>query len=351
MTERPGPPVIREKWRPSLAMVIGAVLVVVLALPLAGMAAVVLSTRPPDVLFTSLAGNLGLVAAAGLVVVTATVLVGYLFWRLVSRPVRELLLWAESVSASPAAPVTRTSGYGTRELARLAASFAAMVRRLDERSDYIATYTAHVSHEMKSPVTSIAGAAEVLKDGGDEMDAETRARFLDNIEQDALRLSALVGRMRELARSEVDRPAGNSDLADILPVVMDRFPELEISRAGRPTSVPLPVEDALPILSHLAENAIAHGATRMAIELASQPRRIVMTVWNDGAPISPGNRARIFEPFFTTRREAGGTGMGLAIVRSLLKTHGATIDLADPDMRSPSDGLGTGFLISFATSR
>ena len=351
MTERPGPPVIREKWRPSLAMVIGAVLVVVLALPLAGMAAVVLSTRPPDVLFTSLAGNLGLVAAAGLVVVTATVLVGYLFWRLVSRPVRELLLWTESVSASPAAPFTRTSGYGTRELARLAASFAAMVRRLDERSDYIATYTAHVSHEMKSPLTSIAGAAEVLKDGGDEMDAETRARFLDNIEQDALRLSAVVGRMRELARSEVGRAAGSSDLADILPVLKDRFPALAISHACRPATMPLPIEDALPILSHLAENAVSHGATTMEIQLSGEPDRVVMIVWNDGAPISPGNRARIFEPFFTTRREAGGTGMGLAIVRSLLKAHGATIGLADPNRQSPANGFETGFRISFAESR
>ena len=115
--------------------------------------------------------------------------------------------------------------------------------------------------------------------------------------------------------------------------------------------MPLPIEDALPILSHLAENAVSHGATTMEIQLSGEPDRVVMIVWNDGAPISPGNRARIFEPFFTTRREAGGTGMGLAIVRSLLKTHGATIDLADPDMRSPSDGLGTGFLISFATSR
>ena len=48
---------------------------------------------------------------------------------------------------------------------------------------------------------------------------------------------------------------------------------------------------------------------------------------DDGAGISPGNRDRVFEPFFTTRREAGGTGMGLQIVRSMLAAHGGTIRL------------------------
>ena len=50
---------------------------------------------------------------------------------------------------------------------------------------------------------------------------------------------------------------------------------------------------------------------------------------DDGEGISPGNRARIFEPFFTTRREAGGTGMGLQIVRSMLAAHGGSIALKD----------------------
>jgi len=57
-----------------------------------------------------------------------------------------------------------------------------------------------------------------------------------------------------------------------------------------------------------------------------------VTVADNGEGISPGNRDRVFEPFFTTRREVGGTGMGLQIVRSLLTAHGGTIQLV------PSDG-------------
>ena len=66
-----------------------------------------------------------------------------------------------------------------------------------------------------------------------------------------------------------------------------------------------------------------------------------LEVQDDGAGISPGNAARVFEPFFTTRRGAGGTGMGLAIVRSLLTAHGATIRLMPAEQ-------GTRLRIGFA---
>ncbi len=346
MTPLPDPPGIRRKWRPSLAMVIGFVLAVVLVLPLAGMAAVVVLTRSPDVLFESLGNNLVHIVAAGAVVAAATALVGFLFWRLVSRPVRELLVWTGQVARPGPAPATGAMSYGTRELARLAESFNEMVRRLDERSAYIATYTAHVSHELKSPLSAIAGAAEIMREAGEEMDADDRARFLSNIEQDARRLSELVARMRELARAEADRPAGGTSLTDLLPRLEMRYPQLSIETAGADGLLPLPADDAFLVLSHLADNAVAHGARKMTVELADDPGGVRLLVSNDGVPISPGNAERIFEPFFTTRREAGGTGMGLAIVRALLKSCGATIELVRPEEQSAGDG-GVRFRIGF----
>ena len=58
---------------------------------------------------------------------------------------------------------------------------------------------------------------------------------------------------------------------------------------------------------------------------------IAVTVTNDGDPVAGNNRDKIFLPFFTTRRESGGTGMGLEIVRSMLRAHRGTIRLADED--------------------
>lgn len=320
-------PRIREKWRPSLAMVIGAVLTVVMTLPLAGMAAVVALSRSPDSLLDSLSNNMGRIVAAGLVIVAVTVLVGVLFWRLVTRPVLDLVRWTEAAAVRSPAPVLQTAHYGTRELARLAASFSGMVARLRERSDYISTFTAHVSHELKSPLTSIAAAAELMRDAGDQMDADERARFLENIEKDAVRLSVVVARMRDLARAENAREGGSSRLSDVAARLVDRFPSLDVALSGEAPFLPLPIEDALAVLANLADNAVAHGARRLTIAAAVHGGRTVLQVSNDGETISAGNRARIFEPFYTTRREGGGTGMGLVIVRAILGAHGGAIAL------------------------
>ncbi|MCT7377401.1 sensor histidine kinase [Chelativorans salis] len=332
-------PDIQEKWRPSLAMVIGAVLTIVLTLPLAGMAAVVALSRSPETLLDSLSNNTGRILAAGFVVVAVTAVVGFLFWRLVTRPVQDLVRWTEAVTLGSTAPAVREAHYGTQELARLAAGFSKMVARLRERSDYISTFTAHVSHELKSPLTSIAGAAELMRDAGDEMGPEARARFLENIETDAVRLSALVARMRDLARAENVRLGESSHLPDILARLQERFPSLSIFAAGAAPLLPMPFEDALVVFSHLADNAIAHGAGELTIRVATRHGRAVIEIANDGDPISVGNRGRIFEPFYTTRRESGGTGMGLVIVQAMLKAHGCDIALSDAE-------TGAGFRIT-----
>jgi signal transduction histidine kinase len=87
------------------------------------------------------------------------------------------------------------------------------------------------------------------------------------------------------------------------------------------------IEKALIVLSHLADNAARHNAKTLRLEAARDDAVIRMSVSNDGDPISPANRKRIFDAFFTTRREQGGTGMGLAIVKAIMTSHGGTIRL------------------------
>jgi signal transduction histidine kinase len=77
----------------------------------------------------------------------------------------------------------------------------------------------------------------------------------------------------------------------------------------------------------LLHNATEHGATTVTITAERRDRMLRILVADNGLGISPGNRDHIFEPFFTTRRESGGTGMGLQIVRSMLTAHGGTIAL------------------------
>ena len=90
-------------------------------------------------------------------------------------------------------------------------------------------------------------------------------------------------------------------------------------------------EAARAVFGQLVRNAREHGATQVRIAARREAARLVVTVSDNGSGISPGNRERVFEPFFTTRREAGGTGMGLQIVRSMLTAHGGSILLLETE--------------------
>ena len=90
-------------------------------------------------------------------------------------------------------------------------------------------------------------------------------------------------------------------------------------------------ENLAAVLSHLADNAARHGAGTLEIRAARAGPALRVEVRDDGSGVSPGNRGRIFDSFFTTRREDGGTGMGLPIVRALLGAHGGSAALIDTE--------------------
>ncbi|EJZ20047.1 histidine kinase [Rhizobium sp. Pop5] len=143
-----------------------------------------------------------------------------------------------------------------------------------------------------------------------------------------MRLDALLQRLRELAQAETPLAEGQISVADIVSLLRGRFPALEISGAGdMAISVSLPQEAAGIVFANLAENALQHGATMLELAVSVDTRTAVILVRDDGSGISEANCERVFQPFFSTRREQGGTGMGLGIVRAMLSSHGGTIHL------------------------
>jgi signal transduction histidine kinase len=86
------------------------------------------------------------------------------------------------------------------------------------------------------------------------------------------------------------------------------------------------------VLQHLAANAEQHGARNLIIDIsAADDTAAKLTIADDGPGISAGNRERVFDPFFTTRRDDGGTGMGLTIVRAMLEAHQSSIRLVETE--------------------
>jgi two-component system OmpR family sensor kinase len=309
-------PGVPQKWRPSLALIVLAVLLTVLLLPV-GM---IVWFRALD------RGSSGLgameIAAIG-VASLITILIALVFSRTITGPINALVERTRAIGRGGKAAIVVPAQQGTREIATLSQSFIDLAERLVDRTEYVSSFAAHVSHELRSPLSAIRGSAELLRDV--EMSSEERGRFLDHIIADSDRLTALLDSLRELARADLDAERGYSTLADVVGgdgMMLEG--DIDVPMALGPDA-------ARAIFSQLRRNAVEHGATKVTISATSDSSALTIIFRDNGSGVSPGNRDRIFEPFFTTRREDGGTGMGLQIVRSMLAAHGGTIRLLESD--------------------
>ena len=307
---------ITAKWRPPLWLVVALTLAVVLCLPIVGI--ILVRYMWPVI------GYREAVYAAGFGVLAATFVVGWGLWRILLRPVLAMRERVAGLRAGTPVALDPLEHYGTSDMQALGQSFLDMGRALRGREAVLRSYADHVTHELKSPLTVVRGAAELL--ASPDLPADEKTRLIARIESAADRMTALLDAQRSLARAQEPAARGEALLSRVAQGV-------EVTQDG---VVPLSEEALRLVLDHLVGNAKAHGAS--AVQVSYGDSRLV--VQDDGTGISEGNAARIFEPFFTTRREAGGTGMGLSIVRRILEAHEAEIALM------PSE-TGARFEVSF----
>ncbi|MGC2779583.1 MAG: ATP-binding protein [Bradyrhizobium sp.] len=300
-------------------------------------AGVIYTSRTPRNIFEHLYQERGKFIAAGSAIIVTTLMVGLIVARTITRPMRELVDRAGRIGRNDPAGFRALAHYGTRDFAELAEHFFVMAEQLARRSSYLRNFSSHLTHELKSPLTSIKGAAELLLDSlhapSDHLTRVEQETFLANIVGDVERLDRMAQRLRELARAEAVLQNETSSLADLIRPLRERFPAIAIETHGaleRP--IKLSSETLLIVLTHLADNAAHHGARTISLEAEDVADQLVLRVSNDGSPISTSNRERIFDAFFTTRRDSGGTGMGLAIVRAIMMGHGGEIDLLPTEL-------------------
>ncbi|MGI2033293.1 HAMP domain-containing sensor histidine kinase [Rhizobium panacihumi] len=318
-------PQVKPKWRPPLALIVYAVLLSIMALPIVSIIWFRTSDNTASLTTTTEAGAL-------VVVLLVTLAVAYVLSRNITAPINALITRSDEIAHGGRAAIQPLGSYGTREIATLSQSFLDLASKLVDRSEYVRSFAAHVSHELKSPLTSIRGAAELLRDDDDEqpMTKAERQRFLENIIADSKRLDLLLARLRELAHAEMPIPNGQISTDDICRMLQTRFPAFGIAAGGQTTlRLALPLEAATVVFGNLAENAFQNGATSIDIHVSAASRAANILFRDNGNGISPANRERIFQPFFSTRRHAGGTGMGLDIARTMLASHGGEIALQD----------------------
>ena len=267
---------------------------------------------------------LGLSAAVG-VLVTA--------WMV--RAVRQLKSYATQVHAGERVPVPRLPG----ELGDLAVAVDEMRERLEDRERLEHTVRA-LTHELKSPLTAIQGAAELL---GDELPAEDRERFARQIQDQSLRLRDLVDRMLELSRLEGQRAIANPRelvLLELIDEVATGHVPLAIQRGiglvweARADIVLRGERESLVLLfSNLWANALdfAPEGSAISVSLRRVGAEAVFTMRDVGPGVSDFALPQLGQRFFSLPRPRDGrrgSGLGLAIVRQAAALHGGSVTFA-----------------------
>jgi two-component system phosphate regulon sensor histidine kinase PhoR len=210
-------------------------------------------------------------------------------------------------------------------------------RRLETvRRDFVA----NVSHELKTPLTVIAGFTETLRDAA--LSAGDRARFIDLVASNTTRMQRIVDDLLDLSRYESSAWAPHPVDVDLPSIIEELFAAVRPSAARRSIQLDSRVDPGArlvradptalrQVLSNLIENALrytAHGS--VSVGATRSPRgEVTISVHDTGVGIAPEHLSRIFERFYRAdpgrARAEGGTGLGLAIVRHLVEAHGGRV--------------------------
>ena len=228
------------------------------------------------------------------------------------------------------------------------------VTEKEERETLRREFTANVSHELKTPLTSISGFAEIIKNG--IASQEDVPHFAENIYNEAQRLITLVGDIIKL--SQLDENTGietmtNVDLANIAENCVSRLsPQAE----KKNISVTLQTEKAFvtgipqildEMVYNLIDNAVKYNKDggKIWVTLAAGEKTVSLTVKDTGVGIPAEDRERVFERFYrvdkSRSKQIGGTGLGLSIVK-----HGAKLHKAEIELKSET-GVGTEITLRF----
>lgn len=214
---------------------------------------------------------------------------------------------------------------------------------------------ADISHDIKTPVTVIAGYADALAAG--KIPPEDQPRCLEAIRSRTQALTGLVNAFHEYAK--VEHPAfvlhtERTDLCEFLRVYLaGKYGEIDLAGFTLEVSIPeTPLFCALDpfqftrVLDNLLSNSLRHNrlGTLLAVSLRGGGKTAVLTVADNGSGIPPKQMQTIFEPFVvgSDARSSGGSGLGLSITRRIVALHGGTIALS----AHPALGCGTEFVLT-----
>jgi len=345
----PPPPMPQRRGGPfGVIFVNGEVAGVVMAMPRSAL--------------RQLGPTLALVGVVLVAIGTATA--AFLIFAPVRRRLRSLEDAARQVGGGDLTARAREDGGD--EVAALAQAFNQMTLDLQTRAEQLQAadrtrrlLLADVSHELMTPLTGMRGYLETLSLHTQQLDPETRERYLSIIRDETQRVEHIVGDLLDLARLE-----SGGDSFDVQDVPLEDLFGRVVARHGRAaeekgvvltadiapgaeivTGDPMRLEQ---VFQNLAANALRHtprgGRVRLAALLENE--RVIATVSDSGSGIAPEHIPHVFDRFYKVdparAGQTRGSGLGLSIVKAIVERHGATVTVAS------TPGEGTTFTITFA---
>jgi K+-sensing histidine kinase KdpD len=219
------------------------------------------------------------------------------------------------------------------ELAKEAEAAALRAATEEMRSSLLSA----VSHDLRTPLATITGAATTLRDGGTGVDGGQREELLQMICEEADRLERLVTNLLDMTQLASGSLRVRREWTSLEEIVGSALARLDARLAGRavrtdlPEDLPLFSGDAVlleQVLVNLLENAAKYTPAESAVEISARAdgRGMTVDVADHGPGLPPGDEARIFEKFVRGRQARGpGAGLGLAICRGIVEAHGGTL--------------------------
>ncbi len=206
-----------------------------------------------------------------------------------------------------------------------------------------------LSHDLRTPLTSIRGAAGTLRGAGERLPAPVRADLLASIEEDTIRMTRFLANIMEMTRLESGQIVPRRErvaVSDVVEEALRRVPGIEPVQVALPADLPPVFADAMlleQVLVNVLENArkYSHAGPPITIRGAGEGDRVRLDIADEGVGIAPADLPHVFDSFYRAKREdrtVSGTGLGLAIARGLMDAMDGTIVAMSPRPDLPEGG-------------
>jgi len=268
------------------------------------------------------------------------VIFSYLVVRGMTRPIKQISIAAKSFAqgdftARVPAPVNRPD-----EIGEMVIAFNNMADSLERSEELRRSFVANVSHELRSPMTSIGGFVDGILDG--TIPEERREHYLKIISGEVKRLSRLVSRMLDITRLQAKDVSAEStwfDMCELIRRVIVGFEErmrdkklgMNVQLCAYSVNICANEDMIYQAVYNLTENAIkfSEPESEISINLSANGGKILFSIKNSGQTIPPDQLAYVFDRFHKTDRSRGtdksGLGLGLYIVKTIVNQHGGDV--------------------------